>query len=148
VESCQWRVRTISQENGINSYRDLLIWQKGMALVKWGYSLTRVFPEEGRFGLVAQMRRAAISIPSNIAEGQVRHGRREFVQFFSHSEGWLAKLDTQMMLAVDLGYLRKFDPQQAFAIVGELQRMIASLPRKIMARQSQSVSDARLATSD
>jgi beta-glucosidase-like glycosyl hydrolase len=63
------------------NFKDLLVWQRGMALAKWIYEITRTFPSDERFGLVAQMRRAAMSIPSNIAEGQARHTTGEFVQF-------------------------------------------------------------------
>jgi four helix bundle protein len=77
-------------------YRDLLVWQKGISLVKEVYELTKGFPDEERFGLVSQLRRAALSIPSNIAEGQARHTTREFILFISHAEGSLAELDTQM----------------------------------------------------
>ena len=69
----------------IKSYRDLLIWQKGMALARQVYATTRTFPGDERFGLTAQMRRAVVSVPSNIAEGQARSGRKEFVQFLSHA---------------------------------------------------------------
>jgi four helix bundle protein len=115
----------------INSYRDLLVRQKGMALAKQVYRLTHSFPLEERFGLVTQMRRAAVSVPSNIAEGQARHGKREFVQFLSHAEGSLAELDTQLALAVEFGYPRDPAASQSIALVGELQRMLASLRRKI-----------------
>ena len=74
----------MSANGEIRSYRDLLVWQKGMALAKQIYAMTRAFPGDERFGLTAQMRRAVVSVPSNIAEGQARHGRREFVQFLSH----------------------------------------------------------------
>jgi hypothetical protein len=66
----------------IHSYRDLLVWQKGMLLAKMAYKLTANFPTEERFGLISQMRRAAISVPSNIAEGQARQGKRELFSFF------------------------------------------------------------------
>ena len=118
----------------IRSYRDLLIWQKGMALAKQIYAMTRAFPSDERFGLTAQMRRAVVSVPSNIAEGQARHGRREFVQFLSHAEGSLAELDTQLALAVELGYCHPSDADGSVAIVAELQKMIASLRGKLTAR--------------
>ena len=63
------------------SYKDLLVWQKSLAMVKLIYELTRSFPQDERFGLVTQMRRAAVSVPSNIAEGQSRHTSGEFLQF-------------------------------------------------------------------
>jgi len=118
----------------IRSYRDLLIWQKGMALAKQIYAITRTFPGDERFGLTAQMRRAVVSVPSNIAEGQARHGRREFVQFLSHAEGSLAELDSQLTLAVDLGYCRASDVGGSAATVAELQMMMTSLRGKLMAR--------------
>ena len=118
----------------IRSYRDLLIWQKGMALARQIYAMTRAFPGDERFGLTAQMRRAVVSVPSNIAEGQARHGRREFVQFISHAEGSLAELDTQLTLAVELGYCRPSDADGSVAPVAELQKMMASLRGKLTAR--------------
>jgi len=122
----------------IRSYRDLLIWQKGMALAKQVYAMTRAFPADERFGLTAQMRRAAVSVPSNVAEGQARHGGKEFVHFLSHAEGSLAELDTQLMLAVDLGCCRSCEAEESAATVAELQTMIASLRRKLSARQAAS----------
>jgi hypothetical protein len=68
-------------------YKELIVWQKGMSLAKGIYGLTARFPADERFGLVSQMRRAAISVPSNIAEEQARHGTREFLQFLSHASG-------------------------------------------------------------
>jgi len=119
---------------GIKSYRDLLIWQKGMALAKQVYAMTRAFPADERFGLTAQMRRVVVSVPSNIAEGQARRGRKEFVQFLSHAEGSLAELDTPLTLAVELGYCRPCDAQGSVATIAELQKMIASLRGKLAAR--------------
>ena len=83
----------------ITSYRDLLVWQKSVLMAEALYKLTAQFPPDERFGLISQMRRAAVSVASNIAEGQARQGKREFVQFLSHAEGSLAELDTQLVLA-------------------------------------------------
>ncbi len=118
----------------IKSYRDLLIWQKGMALAKQVYAMTHTFPGDERFGLTAQMRRAVVSVPSNIAEGQARQGRKEFIQFLSHAEGSLAELDTQLTLAVELGYCRPSDAMGSEATIAELQKMIATLRGKLAAR--------------
>lgn len=115
----------------INSYRDLLIWQKGMALAKMTYNLTARFPDTERFGLVSQMRRAAVSIPSNIAEGQARQGKREFVQFLSHAEGWLAELDTQLLLAIELGHCSGGNGTPVASLITELQKMITALRLKL-----------------
>ena len=84
------------------SYKDLVVWQKGISLAKETYRLTANFPGEEKFGLVSQMRRAAVSIPSNIAEGQARHTTGEFVQFISHAEGSTAELETQVILSIEL----------------------------------------------
>ena len=89
-------------------YKDLLIWQRSMPLAKTIYRLTRGFPGEERYRLASQMRRAAISVPSNIAEGQARRGTREFVQFLSHASGSLAELDTQTLLSVEMPSPRRF----------------------------------------
>ena len=90
--------------NTTRSYKDLVVWQKGIQLTKLVYGLTRSFPTDERFGIIAQMRRAAVSVPSNIAEGQARHTTGEFIQFISHAEGSVAELDTQLIVCVELTY--------------------------------------------
>ena len=79
-------------KNETQSYKDLVVWQKGIELAKLIYKVTAQFPGEEKFGLVSQMRRAAVSIPSNIAEGQARHTTGEFIQFIAHGEGSVAEL--------------------------------------------------------
>ncbi len=116
------------------SYKDLLVWQKGIALAKLIYVITRGFPAEEKFGLIAQMRRAAVSVPSNIAEGQARHTTGEFIQFISHAEGSVAELDTQLILAVDLEFCRATDAAPCFQLIEELRRMLNTLRRKLAAR--------------
>ena len=86
-------------------HRELLAWQESMALAKLVYELTVAFPKDELYGLTSQMRRAAVSIPSNIAEGAARNGTREFRQFLAIARGSLAELETQMLLAEQLGYL-------------------------------------------
>src|SRR5487761_1679764 len=110
-------------------YKELLVWQKGMSLAKGVYGLTARFPTDERFGLVSQMRRAAVSVPSNIAEGQARHGTREFLQFLSHSSGSLAELETQLLLSLEMNYCTKNDTESVAGLIGELQKMIAALRR-------------------
>ena len=118
-------------ENTPQSYKDLNVWQKGIELAKLIYTLTARFPTEERFGLVSQMRRAAVSIPSNIAEGQARHTTGEFIQFISHAEGSVAELNTQLILAIEL----KFCPPQSAAptsvLMEHLRRMLNGLRRKL-----------------
>jgi four helix bundle protein len=115
----------------INSYRDLLVWQKGMLLAKMTYKLTSCFPDSEHFGLVSQMRRAAVAVPSNIAEGQARQGRKEFAQFLSHAEGSLAELDTQMLLAIDLGYCSDSEGGPLSSLITELQKMTSALRARL-----------------
>jgi four helix bundle protein len=113
------------------SFKDLLVWQKGMALAKGIYGITRPFPNEEKFGLVSQMRRAAVSIPSNIAEGQARHTTKEFIQFIYHAEGSVAELETQLMLAVDLGYCVPRQVEEAFRLISDLRNMLNALRRTL-----------------
>ncbi len=112
-------------------YKDLLVWQKGMNLAKLVYKLTVRFPSEERYGLTSQLRRAAVSVPSNIAEGQARQSTREFIQFLSHAEGSLAELETQLLLGVEMGFAQESDVQPALQQIDELQRMIVALRRKL-----------------
>jgi four helix bundle protein len=121
--------------NTTRSYKDLVVWQKGVALAKLIYQLTNKFPGEEKFGLVAQMRRAAVSIPSNIAEGQARHKTGEFIQFISHAEASLAELDTQLILSIELRFARAEDADVGFELISELHRMLNALRRKLAARQ-------------
>ncbi len=113
------------------SYRDLVVWQKGIELAKLLYPLTAKLPTEEKFGLVSQIRRAAVSVPSNIAEGQARHTTGEFIQFISHAEGSAAELDTQIYLAVELGYCAPTDATPSLALIDEIRRMLNSLRRRL-----------------
>lgn len=113
------------------NYKDLVVWQKGIALAKAIYQLTSKFPSEEKFGLVAQMRRAAVSIPSNIAEGQARHTTGEFIQFISHAEGSTAELETQLILSVELGFIAKEQTADEFVLVDDIRRMLNGLRRKL-----------------
>jgi len=88
-------------------HKKLDVWQQAMRLTQTIYEITKSFPAEEKFGLVSQMRRAAVSIPCNIAEGAARQGKREFRNFVSMAQGSLSELDTQLELALLLGYLRR-----------------------------------------
>lgn len=113
-------------------YRDLLVWQKSMALAKRVYLLTGSFPTEEKFGLISQMRRAAVSVPSNIAEGQARKSTAEFVQFICVAEGSLSELDTQLQLSVDLGFSKPSQVAEAFEGLAEIKRMLNGLRRTLL----------------
>lgn len=118
----------------IRNYRDLLVWQKAMHLVEEVYQLTSRFPADERFGLVAQLRRAAVSIPSNIAEGQARKSTREFVQFISLAEGSLAEVDTQLLLSERLGLCVDRDVQTLFSVIEEIRKMLMALGARLNER--------------
>jgi four helix bundle protein len=87
------------------SYRDLIAWRKAMELVTDIYHATQSFPRDELYGLTNQLRRAAVSVPSNIAEGQARFSRKEFHHFLSHARGSLVEIETQLMIAQNLEYL-------------------------------------------
>lgn len=90
-------------------YKSLIVWQRSIALVKLIYQATAKFPSDEKFGLISQMRRAAVSIPSNIAEGQARRTTGDYVRFVSTAEGSLAELDTQLTIAIELNITDKAD---------------------------------------
>jgi four helix bundle protein len=117
--------------NQPQNYRDLIVWQKGIQLAKLLYSLTASFPSEEKFGLTSQTRRAAISVSSNIAEGQARRTTGEFIQFISYAEGSTAELDTQLYLSVELGFVRSDQTTQGFALLDEIRRMLNGLRRRL-----------------
>ena len=112
-------------------YKELIVWQKGMALAKQVYHLTQKFPAEERYGLTSQLRRAAVSVPSNIAEGQARRSTNEFLQFLSIAEGSLAELETQLLLSADLSYCKQADLDPPLKEIDELQKMLVALKRKL-----------------
>ena len=113
------------------NYKDLVVWQKGISLAKAIYQLTAKFPGEEKFGLVSQMGRAAVSIPSNIAEGQARHTTGEFIQFISHAEGSTAELETQLILSIELGFADADRTKPAFILLDDIRRMLNGLRRKL-----------------
>lgn len=111
------------------SYRELIAWKKSMILVKHVYDITKRFPDDEKFGLVSQMRRCAVSIPSNIAEGQARNTTGEFKQFVGVARGSTAELTTQILIAEQLGYLD--DPQQILELAEEVGRILTGLSQSL-----------------
>ena len=118
-------------EKNIKSFRDLNIWQKGIDLVKDVYKETKNYPKEEMYGLTNQIRRAAISIPSNIAEGHIRQHRAEFRQFLSVALGSLAELETQIIISRELEYMSGEISQKLVGQVNLLGKMIRSLTKKL-----------------
>jgi four helix bundle protein len=120
----------------IRDYKDLHVWQKGMELAKQVYLLTNRFPSEEKFGLISQMRRAAVSVSSNIAEGQARNTTGEFVQFLSHAEGSAAELDTQLRLSIELGHCGVADLSEVFQLLTDIQKMLKRLRQSLIASKA------------
>lgn len=113
----------------MRKHHELKAWQEAMELVKEIYRVTRDFPKEEIYGLVSQMRRAAVSIPSNISEGAARGGDREFIQFLIIARGSLSELETQFLISQDLGYTQDVSDIQEridkiFSLIGGLLRSL------------------------
>jgi len=116
----------------VQNYRELNVWQKAMDLTAEIYMLAKKLPKEETYALSDQMRRAAVSIPSNIAEGQARNSTKEFIQFLSIAKGSNAELETQLLLCVKIGYLIDTDIKQSMQMIEEIRKMILSLMKKLL----------------
>jgi four helix bundle protein len=108
-------------------HKKLDVWQAAMKTAQMIYTLTNTFPAEEKFGLVSQMRRASVSIPSNIAEGAARQGKKEFRNFLSMAQGSLSELDTQLELAVLLGYTNAQNLKEISSQLLRIDKMITGL---------------------
>ena len=114
---------------GSRGHYKLEAWKRARELVLSAYRLTQAFSKEEMFGLAAQLRRAAVSIPSNIAEGAARAGKREFAQFLNIARGSLSELETQLLIATDLGYIKVDDP--VFELVDLVSRLVTGLHKSV-----------------
>lgn len=115
-------------------YKDLIAWQKAMDLVTAVYTATEKFPKREVYSLTDQIRRAAVSVPSNIAEGQAHFNHREFLHFLQHSRGSLAELETQVLIAERLHYVSGTDAEPLFRQIEELGRILNGLISSIRER--------------
>lgn len=118
------------------NYRDLIAWQQAMELVDLIYRLTRALPKEELYGLSNQMRRAAVSVPSNIAEGQGRRSRAEFHRFLAIAHGSVRELETQVMIARRQAYLSPEQESEALALASRTGRLIQGLLNKFSEPQA------------
>ena len=109
------------------SYKDLKVWQKGMQLVFRIYELTSTFPKDELYGLVSQMRRAAVSVVSNIAEGKGRASNKELARFLSNSRGSLHELETQVFVAAHANYFSRPVEKELVESIAEIGRMLCGL---------------------
>ena len=114
-----------------HSYKDLIVWQKAMAMVTEIYRCTQSFPRQETYGLISQLRRAAVSVASNIAEGQGRLSKREFRQFLGQARGSLIEMETQIMIAGNLGYLSSDAVRHMMETSGEVSRLLHGLIQSI-----------------
>ncbi|MDD3897139.1 MAG: four helix bundle protein [Candidatus Peribacteraceae bacterium] len=112
-------------------FKQLLIWDKAVQLAKLTYKLTETFPETEKFGLVSQMRRSAVSVPSNIAEGSQRTTKKDFANFLLIAKGSLAELETQQVISYGLGYLKEKDSDMLELQIDELAKMLYSFHAKL-----------------
>jgi four helix bundle protein len=122
---------SVSKYGEINSFRDLIVWQKSMQLVVGIYEITKKMPIEEKYGLTNQLRRAVVSVPSNIAEGWGRKSRGHYIQFLRIASGSLCETDTQLELAVRLSYFQEKDVVSLKGQLLEMEKMLRSLISKL-----------------
>jgi four helix bundle protein len=115
----------------VDSYRGLIVWQKGMALVEEIYRLVKFLPREELYALSDQMRRAAVSIPSNIAEGHERDSLKEYLRFLYIAQGSRAELETQLELCMKLGYFSEDQIRLSLSLSDEISRMLRKLIKNL-----------------
>jgi four helix bundle protein len=111
----------------MSSHRDLIVWQKSYQLSIIVYSLTQKFPKEEMFGLVSQLRRASVLIPSNIAEGNTRFSKKDNAQFMRIAYGSACEVDTQLLLSKDLKYISEKEYTEAVLLLSEIMKMLYTL---------------------
>jgi four helix bundle protein len=112
-------------------HHNLVVWKRSLAFVTQIYRMTALLPAEERFGLVSQMRRAAVSIPSNIAEGAARNTHKEFMNFLYIAQGSASELETQMLISRDLGFIDKADIDGLLSELDEISKMLIGLQKSL-----------------
>jgi len=120
----------------IKSYQDLVAWQKGIDLCELVYRASATFPRQEVYGLTSQIRRAAVSVPSNIAEGAGRITKGEFVQSVGHARGSVLEVETQLFVATRLGYLSSNETGGLFELTNEIGKLTNGLIRSLTGRRS------------
>lgn len=129
----EWNGGAKAYMKKIRNYRDLIVWQKSMALVTDVYSITRLFPKEELYGLRSQIRRSAVSIPSNIAEGYGRYSTNDYIRFLQIAISSLYEFQTQLEIGFNLEYLSKDIFNKVYEQSREIERMLSSLIKKVTA---------------
>ena len=118
-------------DRNILDYKDLIVWQKSMDLVVQVYAITQKLPHTEQYALCDQMRRAVISIPSNIAEGQARNSNKEFVRFLSMAKGSKAELETQILLCKRLKFITDSESNKVIELLQEIGKMLNALQNSL-----------------
>lgn len=121
--------------NEIKDFKDLVVWQRAMDLVAEVYQVVKKLPKEELYALSDQIRRAVISIPSNIAEGYGRNSSKEFSHFISIAKGSKSELETQLLLCVKIDYLKESDIQNMMYLIDQVGKMLYSLQKKLTVNQ-------------
>lgn len=116
----------------MKSYRDLIVWQKSMNWVTLVYKISEVFPESEKFGLVSQIKRSSVSVPSNIAEGYGRNYKKDYAKFLQIARGSLYECQTQIEIAVNLSFIKREQFQEASDLSIEIEKMLNSLVNKLL----------------
>lgn len=114
----------------MNNYKELKIWQKSMDLVEKVYALTLLFPNEEKYGLISQIQRSAVSIPSNISEGAGRNSDKEFKNFLGIANGSINELSTQLELSIRVGYVEEDNLVEILELITQIQKMNYMLIKK------------------
>lgn len=120
----------------VKSYKDLIVWQKAMVLVKDLYVITKKYPKEEIYGLTSQLRRSAVSVACNIAEGQARNSTGEFKQFLGISKGSLAELETLLLLSKDLNMISAMELEEIIKLTDEVGKLLNGLLNSLKATTS------------
>jgi four helix bundle protein len=115
-------------------HEKLEVWNKAVEFVVTIYKLTETFPKEEKYGLTSQIRRAAVSVPANLAEGAARQSNKEFIHFLSNAQGSASELDTELLIAYKLGYLSQSNYSTVCASLGNISRVISGLSQHLKRR--------------
>ena len=120
----------------VKTYKDLIVWQKAMEMTTLLYKIIKKLPKEETYTLCDQMRRAAISIPSNIAEGFGRNSKKEYLQFLYIANGSVCELETQLILCVNINYLSEIETQPIMDLLSEIGKIIMTITKKLNSNTS------------
>ena len=120
----------------VRSYKDFKVWQKSMDLAEAIFEITKFFPKDELYGLISQLRRAGVSVPSNVAEGSSRRSRGEFIRFINIASGSLSEVETQLMLAKRFNYIAEAQCATLLSNAEEISKMLYALQRSLTEKEA------------